>query len=55
VIEFSQSEMTIIEIKTLTYLQGLSLMGGLLSITLMVYGFFTSLLLPYMFFNRLSH
>jgi hypothetical protein len=46
--------MTIIEIKTLTLKQGLSQMGGFISINLMVYGILTTAILPIFFYDKLS-
>ena len=46
--------MTIIEVKTLTLKQGLSQIGGFISLNLMVYGIITSVLLPIFFYDKLS-
>ena len=46
--------MTIIEVKTLTLKQGLSQIGGFISLNLMVYGIITSALLPIFFYDKLS-
>ncbi len=46
--------MTIIETKTLTLKQGLSQIGGFISLNLMVYGIITSTLLPILFYDKLS-
>jgi hypothetical protein len=52
--EFDESEMSIIEVKTLTLKQGLSQIGGFISLNLMVYGIITSALLPIFFYDKLS-
>ena len=46
--------MTIIEANTLTLKQGLSQIGGFISLNLMVYGIITSALLPIFFYDKLS-
>ena len=46
--------MTIIEVKTLTLKQGLSQIGGFISLNLMVYGIITSFMLPILFYDKLS-
>jgi hypothetical protein len=46
--------MTIIEANTLTLKQGLSQIGGFISLNLMVYGIMTSALLPMFFYDKLS-
>ncbi len=46
--------MTIIETKILTLKQGLSQIGGFISLNLMVYGMITSALLPMFFYDKLS-
>ena len=52
--EFDMTEMTIIEVKALTLKQGLSQIGGFISLNLMVYGIITSTLLPIFFYDKLS-
>ena len=52
--EFDKTEMTMIEVKTLTLKQGLSQIGGFISLNLMVYGIITSALLPILFYDKLS-
>jgi hypothetical protein len=52
--EFDKTEMTMIEVKTLTLKQGLSQIGGFISLNLMVYGIITSALLPIFFYDKLS-
>ena len=46
--------MTIIEVKTLTLKQGMSQIGGFISLNIMVYGIITSALLPIFFYDKLS-
>ena len=43
-----------IEVEILTLKQGLSQIGGLISLNLMVYGIITSALLPIFFYDKLS-
>jgi hypothetical protein len=52
--DFDKTEMTIIEVKTLTLKQGLSQIGGFISLNLMVYGIITSALLPIFFYDKLQ-
>jgi hypothetical protein len=46
--------MTNFEVKTLSLKQGLSSIGGFISLNLMVYGIITSFLLPKFFYDKLS-
>jgi len=43
-----------IEIKTLSLKQGLSQIGGFISLNLMIYGILTSFMLPIFFYDKLS-
>ena len=46
--------MTIIEAKTFTLKQGLSQIGGFISLNFMIYGIITSFILPMFFLDKLS-
>jgi len=46
--------MTLTEIKYFTYYEVISSVGGFISSNLFVYGFITSLFLPFLFYNKLS-